>query len=140
MSKVIAISEAAGIGFHSMALIARSEKPINATQIAEYTKSSRHHVAKVMQRLVKSGLINSSRGPAGGFWLNKASEEINLLEIYEAIEGKFEPNSCPLDYHKCVMGTCILEQIASSIGKVFKEYLETTSLGDVNKLKFKPLL
>ncbi|HOE05564.1 MAG TPA: Rrf2 family transcriptional regulator [Bacteroidales bacterium] len=138
MSKVIAISEAVGIALHSMALVSRSRHPLNATQITEITGSSKHHIAKVLQRLVKAGLLKSSRGPAGGFWLNKNPENITLLDIYEAIEGKLELGACPLDYRECVMGQCILECIASSIGKNFEQHMRSTNLGDVNKLNFKP--
>lgn len=137
MSKVIAISEAVGIALHSMALISRSTHPLNASHITEITGSSKHHIAKVLQRLVKQGLLKSSRGPAGGFWLNKAPEEITLLDIYEAIEGKLTINVCPLDYHECVMGQCILECVASSIGKTFENHMKSTNLANINQLKFK---
>ncbi|HPG74393.1 MAG TPA: Rrf2 family transcriptional regulator [Bacteroidales bacterium] len=137
MSKIIAISEAVGIGLHSMALTARAKRPLNATHIAEITGSSKHHIAKVMQRLVKSGLLKSTRGPAGGFVLNKAPEEITLLDIYEAIEGNLNIYSCPLEQHECVMGQCLLERIAGSITQEFVKHMQSTTLAEVNKLKFK---
>ncbi|HQP03979.1 MAG: Rrf2 family transcriptional regulator [Bacteroidales bacterium] len=131
MSKVIAISEAAGIALHSMVLIARSENSINATEIANISESSRHHVAKILQRLVKSGLISSVRGPSGGFRLKKSADIITLLEIYEAIEGKIALTSCPFDHEKCVMGKCILQQIANKVSDDFVRYLSETHLNTV---------
>ena len=50
MSKIVTLSEAASIALHSMVLIARSEEKLNVGQIAEKIDSSKHHVAKVMQR------------------------------------------------------------------------------------------
>ena len=56
MSKVVTISEAASIGLHGIILIAKSKKEmVNVVKIAELTGSSKHHVAKVFQRLVKLG-------------------------------------------------------------------------------------
>ena len=66
MSKIVSLSEAASIAIHGMILVARSDKLVNVNKIAEINTSSRHHVAKVFQRLVKEGFINSNRGPSGG--------------------------------------------------------------------------
>jgi DNA-binding IscR family transcriptional regulator len=69
MSKVVTLSEAASIALHSMILVGRSKKSINVDNIAEATGSSRHHIAKIMQRLAKLGYVGSMRRPSGGFFL-----------------------------------------------------------------------
>ena len=63
MAKIVSYSEAASIGMHGMVLVARAGETINVQKIADITGSSRHHVAKVMQRLVKEGFLSSNRGP-----------------------------------------------------------------------------
>jgi DNA-binding IscR family transcriptional regulator len=45
---------------------------------------------KVLQRLAQVGFLSSTRGPNGGFVLRKKPADINLLQIYEAIEGKLQ--------------------------------------------------
>ena len=57
MSNILALSEAATIGLHSMVLIAKSAEKLNANQIADHIGSSKHHVAKIMQRLAKENFI-----------------------------------------------------------------------------------
>ena len=101
MSSVFNLSEAASIAIHSMVMVANSKGKTNVGQIAERLNFSKHHVAKVMQRLVKVDIVNSNRGPAGGFNLAKPASEINLLEIYEAVEGKMVTYECPLGYSEC---------------------------------------
>lgn len=128
MSKVISISEAASIGLHGMIIIARSEKMINVLQIAEATDASKHHVAKVFQRLVKAGFLTSHRGPSGGFSLKKAAEEISFLDIYEAIEGKIEVTDCPLGKKICVFDKCILNNTTNKMTLDFKDYLNKQTL------------
>ena len=94
MSKVIQISEATSLAFHAIVLIGRSGKVINVQYIADVTGASRHHLAKVLQRLVKDKFVKSLKGPAGGFVLNKNPEEITLFDIYQSIEGPVVETGC----------------------------------------------
>jgi len=128
MSKIVSLSEAASIALHGMILIARKKKGMNVTKIAELTSTSKHHVAKVMQRLVKSGYLTSHRGPNGGFELKVPPAEINFLDIYEQIEGKIEINTCPMDKPVCPFDKCILNNVTSKMSKEFREYLSNQTI------------
>ena len=61
MGKVVTLTEAASIALHGMIIIARSKHLVNVQEIAELTGTSRHHVAKIFQRLVKAGYLYSQR-------------------------------------------------------------------------------
>lgn len=130
MSQIIALSEAATIGLHSMVLIARSKEVVNVGQIAESIQSSRHHIAKIMQRLAKEGYIHSNRGPSGGFVLKKDPADISLLNIYECIEGKFEVQSCPGHKKICPFGNCLMGDLSYKISFELRDYLSKKSLKD----------
>ncbi len=128
MGKITTLTEASSIALHGMIIIARSKKLVNVQEIAELTITSRHHVAKIFQRLVKAGYLTSQRGPTGGFVLRKKPEEINFLELYEAIEGKLEINDCPLDKSICNFDRCIMNNITVKMGHDFRNYLESQTL------------
>lgn len=128
MSRILSLSEAASIAIHGMILVARSDKLVNVNQIAELTSSSRHHVAKVFQRLVKEGFINSNRGPTGGFALKMAPQDISFLTIYEVIEGKIEITVCPLDKPLCPFDKCIFNNKIRDLTIDFRTYLEEQTL------------
>ncbi|MDD4149790.1 MAG: Rrf2 family transcriptional regulator [Bacteroidales bacterium] len=128
MTKILAISEANAIAFHAMALIAKSTTSINAIKIAEITNSSKHHTSKVLQRLVKEGLLGSTRGPTGGFFLKKPANEIKLIDILKAIEGEVELTKCPIDNPVCPFGTCLMGDICYEIGKTMVDYLSDNNL------------
>jgi Rrf2 family protein len=128
MAKLFSLSEASSIAIHAMVLVAKSEGLINVNKIAETTKTSRHHVAKVMQRLVKNGLITSSRGRSGGFILKKSAGEISFLNIYESIEGKAEIAYCLFQSPVCPLDHCIMNNITAKISKEFLDYLESQTL------------
>ncbi len=131
MSKVVQLSEASSIAIHAMVLIARSKEHINVNRIAELTGSSRNHLAKVMQRLVKEGFVRSTRGPAGGFVLNKNMDEISLLDIYECIEGPIEVGHCPLDRPVCPFDKCLMGGIVHDTTKQIKDYFKKHTIKDL---------
>ncbi|MHC1775440.1 MAG: Rrf2 family transcriptional regulator [Lentimicrobium sp.] len=130
MSKIISLSEAASIAVHSMVLIASAKESLNVIKISERTGASRHHVAKILQRLVKEGFLNSSRGPAGGFILRIPAANVTLLQIYEAIEGKLEEASCPVDSPVCPFQKCLMGNIVSKMTREFKKYMSSQTLSD----------
>jgi len=128
MSRIIALSEAASIAIHSLVLIARSEEMMNVLQISAATGSSKHHVAKVLQRLVKDGYVTSSRGPSGGFLIKKDPKEITLLDIYEAIEGKIEITNCPMDNPVCPFDKCLMGNVVSKLTAQFRDHMASQTL------------
>ena len=135
MSKIISLSEAASIGIHSMILITNSKENINVAHIAEITNSSRHHVAKILQRMVKEGFLESNRGPNGGFQLRVPAEDISLLDIFEAIEGKIQESGCLSDNPLCPFDKCLMGNIINRMTMEFRDYLADTKLSGY-KLKF----
>jgi Rrf2 family protein len=128
MAKLFSLSEASSIAIHAMVLVAKTEGLINVNKISEITKTSRHHVAKVMQRLAKDGLISSSRGPSGGFVLKKPADQISFLTIYECIEGKAEIAHCLFQSPVCPLDHCIMNNITAKISKELLDYLESQTL------------
>jgi Rrf2 family protein len=131
MAKIVSYSEAASIGMHGMVLVARAGETINVQKIADITGSSRHHVAKVMQRLVKEGFLSSNRGPSGGFKLNIEPAKITLLQIYEAIEGQVKVISCPHEKQVCPFDKCILGSVVANMTQTFRDHLESNTLNDL---------
>jgi Rrf2 family protein len=128
MSKIFSLSEAGSIAIHSMVLIAQSENHLNVVKISERTGASKHHVAKVLQRLAKDGFLDSNRGPHGGFKLKKAPEQISLLEIYEAIEGKIIVSKCPMENPICPFDKCLMSNIITTMTQQFKDYMAEKTL------------
>jgi Rrf2 family protein len=130
MAKIFSMSEAASIAIHGMVLIARAESGINAIKIAEFTGSSKNHISKVCQRLVKNDLLKSVRGPSGGFTLKKAPQDITLLNIYESIEGAMEISDCPFEYEVCKFDKCLMDNVVNKLAMEFRNFLNSQTLKD----------
>jgi Rrf2 family protein len=128
MTKIFSMSDAASIAIHSMVLIARAENGINAVKIAEISGFSKNHISKVLQRLVKNGLLKSVRGPSGGFTLKLEPESITLLSIYESIEGSLDITDCPMAHDICGFDNCIMGNVVNKMTIEFKKFLNDQSL------------
>ena len=136
MAKIVNITEAVTIALHSVILIAKhSSKQANVGYIAKVTGSSKFHIAKVLQKLVKDGFLGSHRGPAGGFFLIDKPENITLIEIYESIEGRIVVSRCPLGKETCPFGKCVFEDLTMDMTKNFKDYLESRTIASYMKDK-----
>jgi Rrf2 family protein len=127
------ISEAAALALHTAGLLAaQPDRLVTTRDVATRFKVSQAHLSKVMQRLVKVGLIRSSRGPGGGFGLNKPAAEITLLNVYEAIEGPLELNRCLLGHAVCPVKKCLMSGLKSIINQETWQYLASTRLSEIS--------
>ena len=70
-------------------------------EIAEFIDASEHTVGKFLQSLVKEDVINSVKGPNGGFYLTAKQKAQPIINIVEAIDGKEVFNQCGLGLSKC---------------------------------------
>ena len=132
MANLLKVSEAASLGLHIMALLAAEpEKLVSVREAATALDVSEAHLAKVMQRLAKAGLVESIRGPRGGFLLARSPGEITLLEVYEAIEGPIIVRQCLFSTRLCDGKKCIFGGMLQSIDAQAKQYLADTKLSAV---------
>jgi Rrf2 family protein len=61
--------------------------PVQIRVISERQAIPARYLEQIFQRLRRAGLVRSKRGPGGGYTLARASAEISLREIIEALEG-----------------------------------------------------
>jgi Rrf2 family protein len=62
--------------------------PKNSFEISKFTGLNASKLRKILSMLVKNGIVNSAYGTSGGFKLIKSPAQINLQEIYCAIEDR----------------------------------------------------
>ena len=78
-----------------------TEENAGIKQISEFINASEHTVGKILQTLVKQNIINSVKGPSGGFYISKDQQKQPIINIVEAIDGKQIFKSCGLGLSKC---------------------------------------
>jgi len=74
------------------------------SQIAQDQHIPPSFLAKIISQLSIAGLLQTSRGARGGVTLARSPEEINLLEVVEAIDGPIALNECVNDLGACTFG------------------------------------
>ena len=133
METMIKLSDAVSLAFHATVFLASNPtRQLSNRHIASELRVSEAHLSKVLQRLVKVGLVKSMRGPKGGFMLGKPSDKIAFLNVYEAIEGPFVSTSCLLSTPICGGNVCIFGGLLKKVDRQVHDYLSGTRLADIN--------
>ena len=131
MSGIIQLSEAASLALHSMVLLAGDpEKSWLIRDIAVEVGASEAHLAKMVQRLSKSGLVVTARGPKGGVSLAKPANQITYSEIFEAIEGPISAQKCVFEKGTCPFKRCIFGGLMDRLAIQIREKFMQTRLSD----------
>ena len=99
----------------------------SAREIAEQYDIPIELMAKVLQRLVRSGLLVSTQGTRGGYTLRRAAASISVSDVIQAIDGPFSVTACSTEnsgceqYSKCSVRDPlwqIRERIAAALATV----------------------
>lgn len=126
-------------GIHIMLYIANKhyegQKLVSALEISESQNISLNYTQQILMKLRQGGLIESERGPKGGFMLSKNPTEINLKEILTASEGDTVEIICennPINQEKCSKEAfCYLKSVWYGLKDIINGYLEKISLQDL---------
>ena len=114
-----------------VALAAGNGKPMTTKQIAAMMRVPPSYLAKVLQGLVRGGLVNSTRGLRGGFVLAKAPSEIPLLAIMDVVSPIKRIEHCPLDHEGHSSALCPLHRRLDHAMSLVEEAFGSTTLQEV---------
>jgi Rrf2 family protein len=131
MSQLFKLSEAASIALHSMAYMAAKKSRVTVPEISHDLRVSEAHLSKVLQRLLKNGLVKSIRGPKGGYRVAKPADEVSLKDVYEAVEGELKNSKCLFQERRCESTHCIMGDALAESSHIFNNYLKQTKLSDI---------
>jgi Rrf2 family protein len=89
-------STRAEYGVRVMVALAHNEpdSPASLAQIAEQNALPFAYLEHLAARLKKAGLIESRRGPRGGYLLARDAQDISMANIVQALEGDIAPIEC----------------------------------------------
>ena len=94
---------------------------ISLKTVAEELDIPTPYLGKILQKLTKHNLIQSVKGPHGGFYLDQGGTNISLIKIIEVIDGLEFFHSCGLGMKECSSThPCPLHDDY----KVFKDHLQ----------------
>ncbi len=101
-------------------------------EIAEFIDASEHSVGKLLQSLVREGVIYSSKGPRGGFYITRDQSTQPIKNIIEAIDGKNVFNQCGLGFHKCSSAhPCPIHDDYKGVRDLFEKLCKERKIGEL---------
>jgi len=124
----------------AMLFVAQKSKDnlrIGVKEIAAGIDAPETFIAKILQELGKKKLINSAKGPNGGFYMNEFTSKISLADIVKAIDGDgiyrdcviglkacVEKNPCPVHFEYREIRENLIKMLEHSTISAFNENLD----------------
>ena len=110
------------------------EEPTSLTEISLRQGISLDYLEQLFSKLRKNNLVQSSRGPSGGYRLTKPPEEIKLLSIIDAVDEKIKTVKCRKESKKGCNGKsikCITHNLWDDLETHINKFFEDNTLNDI---------
>ena len=110
------------------------KRPTSLSEISLRQGISLSFLEQLFLRLKKNNLVQSSRGPNGGYVLSRAPEEIKLLNIINAVDEKIQTVKCKRESKKGCNGKsmkCITHNLWDDLENHINKFFEDNTLNDI---------
>lgn len=122
-------------GLQAMMFIARNYpggENIELSKISDEHDIPKHFLSKILQQLVRGKLLNSMKGPSGGYKLARHPFDITLIEIVEIIDGLDVFHECGMGFKQCDNeNPCPIHNEYKEIRDKVKHLFVTKTLGEL---------
>ena len=115
-----------------LALYSSREKRCGIKEISEKLKLPTPFLGKILQILAKNGILESVKGPGGGFCLLKSPLDISVLAIVDIMDGPGTFTNCLIRTEPCSKNApCSLHDKVSPYRDSLRKVLQTESIADI---------
>jgi Rrf2 family transcriptional regulator, iron-sulfur cluster assembly transcription factor len=119
-------------GILYLALITEANKKIRVKEIATRLNIPPYFLGKIMKKLVKKGILDSTRGVNGGFSINEKTMSVSVLALARVIEDEPFFTRCILHFKECnKVNPCPMHNRIEQPKAIFIQKLSETTLGDM---------
>ena len=120
-------------------LVSEETRRVQVDEIATRLAVPKHFLAKIMNRVVKEGILDSTKGPYGGFSVNGETLSSPLIRLLRITDGMEQFSTCVLKLHKCNKNNpCplhfLMEQNRDDLLKNFSQTTIADLLSQENKI------
>ena len=93
----------------------------------------RSYLEQLFARLRRRGLVQSHRGPGGGYRLARSAVETNIAEIVLAVDEPLRATRCEAQTPGCMLNgeRCLTHDLWEETGRQIEAWLASVSLDDV---------
>lgn len=104
----------------------------SAKDIAEAYGMPPQALAKILQRLVKAGLLQSQHGTNGGYALARDARTITAFEVIKSIDGPLLITSCTTSHGDCEQSTrCTVREPLRKVNESIQEVLSRITIAEM---------
>lgn len=104
---------------------------VKLSAISERQNISLSYLEQLFSKLRRARLVESLRGPGGGYILAAPAAEINIAQIIAAAEDKLDATQCSSKAN-CNNGTaCLTHELWESLNKTIHDYLSSVTLQNI---------
>lgn len=109
----------------------REKGPVSLADISQRQAISLSYLEQLFSKLRKSSLVNSIRGPGGGYILNREADRIFIAQIIDAVNESVDTTKCQ-GAGNCQDGEiCLTHYLWSDLSQQIHHFLEGISLADL---------
>jgi len=112
-------------------LAQHSPQACTTEEIASATRVPRAYLSKVLQALVRGGVVHSQRGIGGGMTLTKPPSELTILEVVSAVEPIRRIRSCPLGLAAHGVHLCPLHRRLDDALAMVEKAFQASTLAEI---------
>jgi Rrf2 family cysteine metabolism transcriptional repressor len=106
--------------------------PLQIKTIAEREKISNKYLEQLVALLKTSGLVQSIRGPKGGYVLARPPQDIKLSDVFAVLEGPVTTFDCLVDKNYCTRcGDCLTKNLWLKMQEAITGVLASVTLKDM---------
>ena len=105
--------------------------PVTLAGISQRQKISLSYLEQLFGKLRRHDLVESTRGPGGGYSLARAAREISVSNIIFAVDEPLDATQCGGKQDCQDDGPCMTHELWSTLNKRMIEYLDSVSLQDL---------
>ena len=117
-----------------VALISDENRRVQVDEIAKKLAVPKHFLAKIMNRVVKEGVLDSTKGPFGGFSVNKETLSSPLIRLLSFTDGMGQFSTCVLKLRNCdKTNPCPLHFLMEKSRDDLLEKFSQTTIADLLK-------
>ena len=110
-------------------------EPVPLSRISEREEISLHYLEQLFNKLRKGGVVESVRGPSGGFRLAGKPSEITVEKIIRIVEGPIQPVACTEEKNSALpchrVEKCVTHILWMRLGERISEFLSSVTLEDL---------
>jgi Rrf2 family transcriptional regulator, iron-sulfur cluster assembly transcription factor len=103
-----------------------------ADRLARKARVAEPLLRKLLQKLVRAGVVESTKGAGGGFRLSRAPKDVSVLEVIEPVQGKLAINRCFLGRSQCSrQGQCRISSKLAGIQEHLVQFFKGITLAEL---------